>query len=190
MTLCQTQPVLASYNKAMIVPQGAYKTVTEAWEGYHSIHLGKESSKLTTFVTPFGLYRYLTNPQGNHVSGDAYNKQFHEVTAGFRKVHRQVDDSLLWDSTVEACFRCTAEYLTLLGNNGILKNPSFVSKRWTGQVLKLQTMGSNQWHILASPSGTSPPQSTGRTCGHSWHSLTKSPMLQLLHPDSSSSGSF
>ena len=76
-----------------------------------------ESSKLTTFAIPFGLYRYLTNPQGNHVSGDAYNKWFDEV-------HRQVDDSLLWDSTVEACFRRTAEHLTLLGNDGILQNPA------------------------------------------------------------------
>ena len=94
--------VLAPYKKAMIVLQGAYKIVTDAWEGYHSVPLDKESSKLTTFVTPFDLYRYLTNPQGNHVSGDAYNKRFDEDTAGFRKVHRQVDDSLLWDSTVEA----------------------------------------------------------------------------------------
>ena len=70
----RTSPFLAPFNKAMIVPQGAYKTGTEAWERYHSVLLDKESNKLTTFVTPFGLYRYLTNPQGNHVSGDAYNK--------------------------------------------------------------------------------------------------------------------
>ena len=43
-------------------------------EGYHSVTLDNESSKLTPFVTPFRFYRYLTNPQGNHVSGDSYNK--------------------------------------------------------------------------------------------------------------------
>ena len=94
--------------------------------------LDKESSKLTTFVSPFD--RYLTNPQGHHVSGNAYNKRFDMVTAHVMDVHRQVDDSLLWKSTADCFFR-TAEYLTLLGNNGILQNPastSSTSRRWTG----------------------------------------------------------
>ena len=94
-SLRQTHPVLSPYQKAMTVPQGSYKTFTDAWEGYHFVPLYTENSKLTTFVTPFGLYRYLTNPQGNHVSGDAYNKRFDEVTADVQNVHRQVDDSLL-----------------------------------------------------------------------------------------------
>ena len=75
-SLRQTHPVQAHYQKSMIVPQGSYKTVTDTWEGYHSVPLDTESSKLTKFVTIFGLYRYLTNPQGNHVSGDVYNKRF------------------------------------------------------------------------------------------------------------------
>ena len=84
--------------------------------------LDKESSKLTSFVTPFGCYRYLTNPQGNHVSGNAYNKRFDEVTAKVQDMQRQVDDSLLWKPTVAECFTHTAEYLTLLGNNGIISH--------------------------------------------------------------------
>jgi hypothetical protein len=59
------------------------------------VPLDKESSKLTSFVTPFGCYRYLTNLQGNHVSGDVYNKRFDMVTANVGNVVRQVDDSLL-----------------------------------------------------------------------------------------------
>ena len=123
-SLRHTHPVLSPYLKAMTVPKNSYKTVTDAWEGYHSVPLDKESSKLTSFVTPFGCYRYLTNPQGNHVSGDAYNKRFDMVTANVKDVQRQVDDSLLWKPTVAECFAHTAEYLTLLGNNGILQNPA------------------------------------------------------------------
>ena len=74
-------PVLSPYLNAMTVPKNAYKTVTVAWEGYHSVPLDKESSKLTSFVTPFGCYRYLKNPQGNHVSGDACNMRFDGVVA-------------------------------------------------------------------------------------------------------------
>ena len=123
-SLRHTHPVLSPYLKAMTVPKNSYKTVTDAWEGYHSVPLDKESSKLTSFVTPFGCYRYLTNPQGNHISGDAYNKRFDMVTANVKDVQRQVDDSLLWKPTVAECFAHTAEYLTLLGNNGILQNPA------------------------------------------------------------------
>ena len=99
-SLRQTNPVLSPYRKATTMPTNSHKTVTDAWEGYHSVPLDKESSKLTSFVTPFGCYRYLTNPQGNHVSGDAYNKRFDMVTAHVKDVHRQVDDSLLWKPTI------------------------------------------------------------------------------------------
>jgi hypothetical protein len=71
--------------------------------------LDTESCKLTQFVTPFGCYRYLTNPQGNHVSGDAYNKRLDMVTAAMENVVRQVDDSLLWQPTIAVCFKHTAE---------------------------------------------------------------------------------
>jgi hypothetical protein len=136
-SLRQTHPVLSPYQKAMTVPMNTYKTVTDAWEGYHSVPLDRESSKLTSFVTPFGCYRYLTNPQGNHVSGDAYNKRFDMVTSNVEDVVRQVDDSLLWKPTIEECFAHTAKYLTLLGRNGILQNPAkfqFCQKEvdWSG----------------------------------------------------------
>ena len=121
--LRQTHLVLPPYQKAMLGPIHMYKTVTNTWKGYHSVPLDKESSKLTQFVTPFGCYRYLTNPQGNHVWGDAYNKRFDMVTAAVPNVCRQVDDSLLWQPTITESFNHTAEYLTLLGRNGILRNP-------------------------------------------------------------------
>jgi hypothetical protein len=70
-SLCHTHPVMSPYLKAMTVPKNTYKTVADAWEGYHSVPPDKESTKLTTFVAQFGCYRYLPNPQGNHMSGDA-----------------------------------------------------------------------------------------------------------------------
>ena len=99
-----THPVTSPYLKAMTVAMNSYNTVTDAWEGYHSVPLDKESSKLTSFVTPFD--KYLTNPKGNHVYGNAYNKRF-DMRFDM-DVHRQVDDSLLWKSTVADCFFRTA----------------------------------------------------------------------------------
>ena len=56
-TLRLTHPLTSPYLKAMSVPSNRYKTVMDAWEGYHAIPLDEESSKLTRFITPFGAYR-------------------------------------------------------------------------------------------------------------------------------------
>jgi hypothetical protein len=170
-SLRHTHPVLLPNLKAMTVPKNSYKTMTDAWEGYHSVPLDKESSKLTSFVTPFGCYRYLTNPHGNHVSGDAYNKRFDMVNANVKDVQRQVDDSLLWKPTVAECFADTAEYLTLLGNNGILQNSTKF------QFCKQEV----DWSCptSASPSGTSPHPSTGPTCALSWPWHGRSAILKV-----------
>ena len=42
----------------------------DAWNGYHSVPLDKNSRDAPTFLTLFGRFRYLTNPQGQKVSGD------------------------------------------------------------------------------------------------------------------------
>jgi len=62
------------------------------------------------------------------------------VTHEFDDVVRQVDDSLLWADSVEACFHKTARYLTLLGKHGILQIPDkfrFCKKEinWSGFVI-------------------------------------------------------
>ena len=62
-------------------------------------------------------------PQCFHATGDAYNRRFDMVTSGFGNNIRQVDDSLIWESSIAGNFRRTCEYLTLLGRNGILQNP-------------------------------------------------------------------
>ena len=122
-TLRLTHPLTSPYLKAMSVPPNMYKSVTDAWEGYHAIPLDDESSKMTRFITPFGAYRYLRGPQGFHATGDAYNRRFDMVTSGFGNNIRQVDDSLIWESSIAGNFKRTCEYLTLLGRNGILQNP-------------------------------------------------------------------
>ena len=122
-TLRPTHPLTSPYLKAMSVPPNTYKTVTDAWEGYHSIPLDEESSKLTRFITMYGAYRYLRDPQGWVGSGDAYGRRYDAVTSEVKNNIRQVDDSLLWESDIKKNFDSTCAYLTLTGKNGILQNP-------------------------------------------------------------------
>ena len=49
----------------------AMKTCLDAWNWYHSVQLDKNSRKMTSFITPWGVYRYRTAPQGYLASGDA-----------------------------------------------------------------------------------------------------------------------
>ena len=74
-------------------PENMLKNVTDAWKGYHSVPLDERSSKLNQFITPFGFFCCLHNHQGNHISGDAYNKRLDMVTTAVPNICRQVDDS-------------------------------------------------------------------------------------------------
>ena len=69
------------------------------------------------------MYRYKRMTMGDHVSMDAYNFRFDRITKGVENKKRCVDDSLLYSNTLEEAFNKTAEYLTLMGENGILQNP-------------------------------------------------------------------
>ena len=65
--------------QARSVPRNTYKTVTDAWNGYHSVPLRNEDQHLTTFITPWGCYRYCRNPQGFVGAGDGNNRRFDAV---------------------------------------------------------------------------------------------------------------
>ena len=58
-----------------------WKTVTDAWNGYHSVPLRESDRKLTTFITPWGRWRYKRLPQGFVSSQDGYNRRYDAILA-------------------------------------------------------------------------------------------------------------
>ena len=118
----QTHATESPFHQAVSVPKHTYKTVLDAWEGYHSVPLAEQDRHYTCFITPFGRYRYKTSPQGFLASGDGYTSRYDKIVAGFQNFTKCVDDSLLWDSTVEEAFHRTCSYLTLCSSNGIIFN--------------------------------------------------------------------
>ena len=111
------------FNQVSIVPAWTKKTVLDAWNGYHSLPLSPAVRDATTFITEWGRYQYLRAPQGFHVSGDGYTRRFDDVMVGTPRNTRCIDDSLLWDKTIESAFWHTLEYITYCGRNGIVFNP-------------------------------------------------------------------
>ena len=102
----------------------------DCWHGYHSLLLGEEDREFTTFVTPWGRYRYLTQPQGVLLAGDGYTHRLDKILEEFDRLKRCIDDNLLWDNTVEEpFFRCcqfldTCVLSSTLANFSLLLNKS------------------------------------------------------------------
>lgn len=105
------------------IPSKSFKTVLDAFNGYHQVPLDEPSIKLTTFITEFGRYQYLRAPQGHIGSGDAYTRRYDDVIKCVPRKHKVVDDVLLHDDNITQAFYHTFDYLTLCAENGITINP-------------------------------------------------------------------
>ena len=113
------------------VPGHAWKTVVDAWNGYHAVPLRESDRHLTTFITPFGKWRYARAPQGFLSSGDGYNRHFDAILSDMERKDRCVDDLIYYDDDLEAHWWRTIDLLRLLGTSGIVLNPDkfqFASK--------------------------------------------------------------
>ena len=100
----QTHLAEPPFQQALAVPKQKTKTIVDAWQGYHSVPLTEEDRQFTTFLTPWGKYRYKTCPQGFIASGDAYNARYDQIIAEFKDKTKYIDDTLLWSDDLEKSF--------------------------------------------------------------------------------------
>ena len=61
------------------VPEGVYKSTFDCWHGYHSLSIAESDRDLTSFITPWGRYRYRTCLQGVLSAGDAFNDRMDRI---------------------------------------------------------------------------------------------------------------
>ncbi|KAK3731603.1 hypothetical protein QZH41_004849 [Actinostola sp. cb2023] len=119
----ETHHTQSPFHQARTVPNNKKKTVTDCWNGYHSIPLHKDDYHLTTFITPWGRYRYKTAPQGYIASGDGYSRRFDEIVSHVPNKTKCVDDTLLWADNLSESFTQAIDWLDLCGHHGITLNP-------------------------------------------------------------------
>ena len=105
------------------IPKDTWKTVTDAWNGYHCVLLRDSHRNLTTFITPFGRWRYTRAPQGFLSSGDGYNHRFDAILSDYERKGRCVDDTIYYDTNLEQHWWRTIDFLTRVGQSGIVLNP-------------------------------------------------------------------
>ena len=118
----ETFPAEAPFHLARRVPGQTWKTVTDAWNGYHSVPIRESDRHLTTFITPFGRWRYTRAPQGFLSSGDSYNQRFDAILADFTRKERCVDDTVHYDEDLETHWWRTIDFLSTMGAAGAVMN--------------------------------------------------------------------
>ena len=120
----ETHHTPSPFNLVSRVPKGMVKTVLDCWNGFHAVPLTPESSEATTFITEFGRYQYQRAPMGYAASGDAYTKRLDDITAEVHNKIKIIDDTLLYEESIEDCFYATCRYIELCGRNGVVFNPA------------------------------------------------------------------
>ena len=84
------------------VPHGSrYFSTLDAVHGYWQIELEEESQDLTTFITPFGRFKFLRNPMGLPSAQDEYGRTGDEAIAGLTNMVKVVNDILVYFKTAQ-----------------------------------------------------------------------------------------
>lgn len=73
-------------------------SVCDAKDGFLQVRLDDYSSKLTTFHTPFGRYRWLRLPFGVASAPEEFQRRTHEILEGLHGVYAIADDILVTGS--------------------------------------------------------------------------------------------
>lgn len=119
----ETHHTPSPFHQARSVPHDKKKTVLDAWNGYHSVPIRFEDRHLTTFIIPWGRYRYKTTPQGYIASRDGYTRRYDAIVSDIPNKTKCVDDALLWADNLKESFFQTVHWLDTCGRHGIILNP-------------------------------------------------------------------
>ena len=97
-------------------------TILDALKGYHQCPLDKDSQILTTFIIPFGRYKYLRAPYGISSISKHYNRRMAEAFNGLSGFRRIVDDFVIYDSIITDRISHVQQFLERCVENNIALN--------------------------------------------------------------------
>ena len=98
----------------------------DATKGYWQVPLEKESQDFTTFITPFGRFKFLRAPIGLTSSQDEYYARGNEALQGIEQVEKVVDDILIQGETAQEHLNTVVTVLNNCREHGITLNPKKV----------------------------------------------------------------
>ncbi|KAK3737630.1 hypothetical protein QZH41_006455 [Actinostola sp. cb2023] len=118
-------------------------TTLDAKDGFYQISLDEQSSKLTTFWTPFGRYRYLRMPFGVNTAPEEFECKLQEKLADLPGVEVLRDDMLVigYGDTQEEADRNHDKNLKALLNRAREINLKFNIKKMNLRKTEVKFMG-------------------------------------------------
>ena len=118
----ETHATTPPFQQARLIPPKTWKSVTDAWNGFHSALIAEEDRHYTAFLTEWGQYRYRVAPQGYVSSGDGYSRRFDKIIEKFERKTKITDDTALWDEDLQEHWWRIIDFLELVGKHGIVLN--------------------------------------------------------------------
>ena len=120
---CPTHPSPTPFAAIRSVHPGAqFFTTVDALCGYWQLQLAAEDQSLTTFITPYGRFRYLRGPMGFAATGDAFCRRGDIALQGVPQCVKVVDDILLYDEDYLTHLQRVNEVLSRCRTHGITLN--------------------------------------------------------------------
>ncbi|XP_064483016.1 uncharacterized protein K02A2.6-like [Ornithodoros turicata] len=71
----------------------------DAYSGFYQVRLHAESTVLTTFITPFGRFKFNRLPFS--CAPEHFQRMIHQLTGGLDGIVRHIDDIIVWGKTRE-----------------------------------------------------------------------------------------
>ena len=102
--------------------EAKFFTTFDALKGYHQCPLDEESQLLTTFITPFGRYKYLRALYGICSISEHYNRRMDEAMAGLTQYSKVVDDVCVFDRSFADHVAHVRQFLQRCADRGISLN--------------------------------------------------------------------
>jgi len=93
------------------IPGAKYFAKYDAAQGFYQIPLTEESSRLCTFATPFGRFRYTRMPYGIKSAPEIFQKVMDQVISGLDKTFVVVDDVIQAANSIEELEQLSRKFL-------------------------------------------------------------------------------
>ena len=121
--------------------------VFDALKGYHQVELDEESRALTTFMTPFGRYRYLRLPFGLNSAGDEFTLRYGRAVDDSVQGRRITEDTVLLGQTTHELLENARKFFRTCDQNGITLNLKKVQWDKTEVVFGGYLINSEGYHV-------------------------------------------